>query len=148
MPRARRARRATVDHAGPSPEESYSYGSRGGEELARELEELPGARSWRHGVGDEWVTVPGWRREEVVQLAHHRRRRRRHDGRGEGADGPEKLLEQLDAGRYVRMPFRSRGGAEDVGSRLSRYREMGKYFKAGSVGDASRVRNDSGERPG
>ncbi|KAK7737305.1 hypothetical protein SLS53_006608 [Cytospora paraplurivora] len=130
------ARYATVEHGGLSSEESYN--SRNSEESAGELEVLPDTRSWTHGVGNKRVTVPGSPPEEV-QPAHHG-----HGRSDSGADGPKKLLEQLDASRY--MPVHTTSGAEDVGSRLSRYRQMGTYFKAGSVGDTSRGRNDSKER--
>ncbi|ROW13636.1 hypothetical protein VPNG_04499 [Cytospora leucostoma] len=133
-PRQARRRATTTEHGGLTSEESYN--SRDSGKPAGELEVLPNTRSWTHGVGNKRVTVPCNPQEEVQPAQCHR-----HGRSGSGVDGPELLLEQLDASRYY-MPVR----AGDVGSRLSRYRQMGKYFKAGSVGDTERERNGSEER--
>lgn len=123
----------TVEENGSSSDESYSS-----DEYTRNLKSNPNVRSWRHGIGKKTVRVPDDSRKAVPQ-AHH-------DTSDPEAGSPEKLLEQMATSRWRPVGATK---ATSVGSTLSHYREMGKHFTLGSVGDASRVahvRDDSQER--
>ncbi|ROV98718.1 hypothetical protein VMCG_06791 [Cytospora schulzeri] len=127
---ARRAR--PVEECDSSSGESYE--SKSSDEFVRDFEKLPYNRSWRHGIGKKMVTVPCGS-PKVQRIGHV-------TSKGEAGD-LDAFLEELSASQYNPV-----GTVEDssVGNSLSRYREMGKYFKAGSVGDASREGNVPGDK--
>lgn len=125
---ARRARPVTVEDGRSSSEESYE--SKSSDEFVRELERHPYSRSWRHGVGKKVVTVPCGSLEEVERTYHR-------VNKSEAVD-PKEFLEKLGVSQYKPV---GTGELSSVGSDLSRYRDMGKYFKPGSVGDSSRDGN-------
>ncbi|KUI54196.1 hypothetical protein VP1G_01578 [Cytospora mali] len=133
----RQARHATMEDAASSSS-GESYESKSSDEFVRELLKLPNTRSWIHGVGKKRVAVPGDPPEAVY---------RTHHGTGQSeAEGPKEFLEGLGTSQFTPAGVSE---ASSVGGRLARYRDMGKYFKSGSVGDESResnVHDDAKER--
>lgn len=127
---ARRGRARPVIEKGGSSSSEEGCESKSSDESVNEFADSPYSRSWRHGIGRKMVTVPCDSREELERTYHGTRRMEARE--------PKEFLEHLGASQYRPVGVVD---ASSVGGDLSRYRDMGKYFKSGSLGDASREDN-------
>lgn len=134
--RARGVVQARGDRSSSEEEEEEGHMSNDSDDFPRGSEQVDTAhsRSWGHGIGRTTVTVPCDSRGELERTYQGARRvEEAHEPH------PRELLEELGAREY--MPVGVVRDPGSVGGDLSRFRNMGKYFKSGSVGNGEGARS-------